>query len=648
MNTRDQFGNYLLLKKLGEDALGETFRAGRVGRQTLDRVVLLRVVNGQGFDGERITRTIQARSGIGQALKSPNIGQAIEVGQVRGVPYVIYDYASGRSLAQLHEQAGRRSTPMPLDHALLVTERIALALAVANETKIGDERVQHGFLIPHLIQVSNEGELKLLGFEASSGLRESATHPLVRQAFGRYLAPETMAGQAASRSDDVYSLGALLYEMATGQLVPLLPPTGLASILDQAVVAAEGTHLPAEIGTLLKRTLCPREQRVPDVVAWHKALSKLMSDSGYAATTFNLAFFLHGLFRDEIERETREVETEKSQAAAMVATTDPIPVAALAAARAAAPSPVQSSGPVRDDTNVLAAEYGLTERSTGKKGMLLAAGVGAAAVLGVVGYLLFGRGGSESAQPPAGPASAASPAAATPSATGMTPEQVQALIDQALANQRQQIDSSSKAQADDEIKKLQRQLEEAKGRGAVKVPVPVPASVTPANVSALTAARPEIAEVTSPNPRPASSPAPSDPTPTASDPAPAAQPPGSVLPTPQPIAAAPAPSTAGSATPNLGDLVVNGPGVTSPRIVKKGSFQYPPAAQRLRKEATVTVRALVDENGRATEVQLVGNKVGFGLDEAAMAYARTSQWEPAKKNGVRVKIWWNLTVAFKL
>jgi serine/threonine-protein kinase len=304
MNTRDQFGNYLLLKRLGEDAIGETYRAGRVARGALERVVLLRVLNGQGFDPERIARSLQARAGLAQALKSPNVGHAIDVGQVRGVPYIAYDYASGRTLAQLLEQAARRSSPLPLDHALLVVERIGLALAVAYETRLGEDRVEHGFVTPGFVHVSNEGELKLLGFEASAGLRESAAHPIVKQAVGRYLAPETVAGQPASRADDVYSLGALLFEMATGQQVPLMPAGGLGPVLDAATLA-EGGPLHPEVAALLRRTLCPREQRIGDAVAWHKAIAKVIADGGFGATTFNLAFFLHNLYRDEIEREGR-------------------------------------------------------------------------------------------------------------------------------------------------------------------------------------------------------------------------------------------------------------------------------------------------------------------------------------------------------
>jgi eukaryotic-like serine/threonine-protein kinase len=474
MNTRDQFGNYLLLKKLAEDPLGETFRAGKIGRQNLERVVLLRVLNGAGFDAERIARALQARSSLAQALKSPTIGQATDVGQVRGVPYIAYDYASGRSLAQLLEQSARRNSPLPLDHALLIAERVALALAVAHEMRLGDERVQHGFLTPQLVLVTNEGELKLLGFEASTGLRESAAHPNVKQSVGRYLAPEAIAGQPAAKADDVFGLGALLYEMVTGQAW-----SGQATALDTATVAAEGTPLPADLIALLKRSLAPRDQRLPDALTWHKTIAKLMADNGWAATTFNLAFFLHNLFRDEIDRESRELESEQSQAASLVA---------AAAARApepvaAAPSAVRSSGPVREDTSVLRDEYGLPAKKGSGPNMALIGGAAAVVVLGAVGYFLFGRGGGEVAAPPQQAPAEAPAADAAPAPTGMTPEQIQELLNQALEKQRQEIEAGLKAassQQAEEIKALQQQLDSAQRSRATAPPPSVAIAAPPA------------------------------------------------------------------------------------------------------------------------------------------------------------------------
>jgi hypothetical protein len=161
MNIREQFGKYLLLKKLAEDPLGETFRAGRVGNHGMEQVVLLRAFNGTGLDGAALTAALQKRKAVHQALVSPNVGNGVDLGEVRGVPFIAYDYISGKDLAALQEQAKRRNHPIPSDHALLIAERVALALAVGYETRLEDERVLHGCLLPQLVMISNEGETRL-------------------------------------------------------------------------------------------------------------------------------------------------------------------------------------------------------------------------------------------------------------------------------------------------------------------------------------------------------------------------------------------------------------------------------------------------------------------------------------------------------
>ncbi len=642
MNTRDQFGNYLLLKKLSEDALGETFRAGKLGKQGVDRVILLRVFNGQGLDGEKLAQRIQSRAPLQQALKSPNLGLGLDLGQVRGVPYVAYDYISGKTLAQLLEQAASKHSPIPLDHALLMTERIALGLAVAYETRIGDERVQHGFVTPHLVIVSNEGELRLLGFEASTGLRDAANHPLIKQSAGRYLAPEVLAGAPPAKADDVYSLGAILFELLTGRTLPVSTAGGQATLVDQAVVAADGGNLHPELANLLKRSLVPREQRIGDAVTWHKTLAKMMFDGHYNPTTFNLAFFMHNLFREEIERETQELELEKTTAIPVTAA----PASSPAPAKTPAPSFGQSGGAAaresvaREDTAVGRERQVMESRPAKSSSMLIAAGVGGLIVLGGLGYMLFGRGSST-----ASPGATDAPLEAAPADTGAkpagpTPEEIQAQIQKIVDDK---IKSSS-AQYEDQLKTLQKQLDDAKKAQeqratAASNPAPRPAtipSVPPPSASATTA--------TTAAPPPAAAPAEST---TATTTAPATAP-AEAEAKPAPAAAATPPAPAGDGSVRPGDLVTMGAGVTPPKVARRANLRYPPLAQRMKKEATVTVRVLVDENGKAADVQATGNSAGFGMDEAAMEYARSCVFTPATKNGVPVRMWMDIKVAFNL
>src|SRR5262249_26448171 len=129
VNIPEEFGSYLLLKKLTEDAVGETFRAGKVGKGGIEQVVLLRVLNGKGIDGEALWQKISGRGAVQQALKSPNIGSGVDLGRVRSYPYAAYDYISGKNLAVLFAEAARQGSPIPADHAMLVAERLSLALA---------------------------------------------------------------------------------------------------------------------------------------------------------------------------------------------------------------------------------------------------------------------------------------------------------------------------------------------------------------------------------------------------------------------------------------------------------------------------------------------------------------------------------------
>jgi len=638
MNTRDQFGNYLLLKKLSEDALGETFRAGRLGKQGVERVILLRVFNGQGLDGERLVQRIQSRAPLQQALKSPNLALGLDLGQVRGVPYVAYDYISGKTLAQLLEQSAKKHSPIPLDHALLMTERIALGLAVAYETRIGDERVQHGFLAPQLVIVSNEGELRLLGFEASSGLREAANHPLIKQSAGRYLAPEVLAGAPPSKSDDVYSLGAILFELLTGKALPVSTAGGQAALVDQAVIAADGGNLHPELANLLKRSLVAREQRIGDAVTWHKTLAKMMFDGQYNPTTFNLAFFMHNLFREEIERETQELEIEKTTA---------IPVVAAAAAapspKTQAPSFGQSGGAsaresaARDETQSGRERQSGESKPAKSNTMMIAAGVGALVVLGGIGYFMFGGGSAPSSSATDAPLTAA-PADTPPAPTGPTPEEIQAQIQKIVDDK---IKSSS-AQYEDQLKTLQKQLDDAKKAQEQRAAAAVQQAPRPATVATMP---PPSAPATTAAPPPAATPVESAttaapaPAPAVAESKPAA--------TPETAAQAPAkPATVGTVRP--GDLVTMGAGVTPPKVARRASLRYPPLAQRMKKEATVTVRVLVDENGRPADVQATGASAGFGMDEAALDYARACTFTPATKSGVPVRMWMDLKVAFNL
>jgi TonB family protein len=637
MNIPEEFGKYLLLKKLTEDPLGETFRAGRVGKAGIEQVVLLRVLNGKGMDGEKLWQKAADRGAVQQALRSPNIGSGVDLGKVRSYPYVAYDYISGKNLATLFAQAERQLSPIPTDHALLITERIALALAAAHETRVQDERVLHGFVVPHLIMISNEGEARLLGFEIAPGLRTLAASGWIDPVLRPYLAPEALEGAAISKPDDVWSLGAILYELLTGERLPAPTPDGYGALIDAAILPNEGTPLPPAIVSLLRKSLAPRDQRIADPVSWHKTLSKLMIDGQYSPTTFNLAFFMHNLFRDEIERESQEVEAEKRLELPKPAA--PVPVVAAAPAAVA---DIRESTGVRQGTLPGAR---VASGSSSKAGLFI--GIAAALLIAVgagAWYFLAGpgRGAQQAAAAPA-PAPMTQQAvlpgpAAAPVPAGPTREELEAQIRTMLDAQSKQMEDKFKSQYDDRVKQLQQQLEETKRREELARQAPPPEPVKEPAPEPVKQA--ETAPAPS-NPAPAVAAPPAVTVPEKTEPAP-------VQAKPQPAAPAPAPVQPAPRQPQYGELVQPGQGITAPKLKGRLDPRYPSGAQRLNKSAVVDIKVLVDEKGTVLDAQRTGPKAGFGFDEAALDAARRASFTPAStRDGVRVKMWTSLRVSFQ-
>jgi TonB family protein len=648
MNTREQFGKYLLLKKLTEDSLGETFRAGLLGAVGMERVALLRVFNGQGLDGRRLWESAKERRAVQGVLRSPNIGEGIEVGEIQGIPYVSYEYISGKNMATLLEQAAKKRNYIPTEHALLITERVALALAAAGENRLAGQRILHGFLVPQLTMISNEGETRLLGFEVAPGLRGFAANPVIRQHFGRYLSPETLAGAAPDKSDDIYSLGVFLFELLTGRPLPPPGPTGYGSVVDQGVLATEQEPIPEPLRQLLNKTLVAREHRLDDVVAWHKTLNAWMFEGQYNPTTFNLAFFMHNLFRQEIERENQEIEVEKTLPLP-VQKPEPEPATVIPPAVPAAVAP-QDSGIASDKTENFLPEYA-KDKGRSKAGLYAGVAVALGVVAALAVFVAMGRGDGSAEE-----SSAASP----PPVTSLVPEgpteeellaqeearqqeirdRLKELVDQQTeemeAEIRQGLEdeiNTLKRQRDDLLKETERRRVEAERQKELELQQELERQKAAEEEAARLAEEARKKAEAEEAARAAQAAKEAE----AEKLAQAAAPPPPVSPPPPP----PPPQV------RRGDLVELGPGVSPPAKVRLAP-RFPEMARRLRKDgATVNVKALIDENGKVIEAELVGEKVGYGFDNEALLAVKKGVFEAASVGGVPVKVWFNVKVEFR-
>jgi TonB family protein len=229
--------------------------------------------------------------------------------------------------------------------------------------------------------------------------------------------------------------------------------------------------------------------------------------------------------------------------------------------------------------------------------------------------------------------------------------QIKALIEQ----RSKQLEDAYRKQTDDQIRALQKQLDESRRAAAAASAgrEERAAAKAPDTPSGPAASEPKPVMRAPEAPGPAGAPAvpaagqPGQSAAASSVPAVERRDPTAGAAAPVNDAPAPAPAVPKEPVLKVGDLVSGGPGVTPPQRSSEPRAVYPRAAERFAKSATVDVRVLVDENGKVLQAERVGPKAGFGFDEAALDAARHVNFRPALKDGVRVKMWTTMRVIFK-
>ena len=208
-------GPYEIVSFLGAGGMGEVYRArdSRIGRDVAIKVL----PPGIAADPERLRRFEQESRATG-ALNHPNILAIHDVGVEDAAPYVVYELLDGETLRdRLHEGA------LPRRKALEYARQIALGLAAAHE-----KAITHRDLKPENLFLTRDGRIKILDFglaeltlpeRAVAGDAKEPSRDAVASAFGTpgYMAPEQLCGGLVDHRSDIFNVGAILYEMLTGQ-----------------------------------------------------------------------------------------------------------------------------------------------------------------------------------------------------------------------------------------------------------------------------------------------------------------------------------------------------------------------------------------------------------------------------------------------
>ena len=239
-----RFGRYQLTALLGKGAMGEVYRAvdDRLGRDVAVKVLPALF----SADVDRLRRFDQEARAAG-ALNHPNVLAIFDIGTQDGAPYIVSELLEG---ATLRERLA--SGALPLRKVIEIGSQIARGLAAAHA-----KGIVHRDLKPENLFVIRDGHIKILDFGLAKLVRSdgsptgrndslAATMTEAGRVMGTvgYMAPEQVRGEPADHRADIFSLGCVLYEMASGTA-----PFHHASAVDTmaAIVRDDLPPFPAEV-----------------------------------------------------------------------------------------------------------------------------------------------------------------------------------------------------------------------------------------------------------------------------------------------------------------------------------------------------------------------------------------------------------------
>ena len=238
-------GHYRIDRRLGSGGMGVVYAAWDL---RLDRRVALKILTETDHDARR--RLLQeARAAAG--LSHPHITAIHAVEDADGVAFIVMEYVAGEPLSALLLRGA-------LDRESLVRYGVQVASAVEHAH---DLRVIHCDLKSHNVMVTRDGRAKVLDFGLARRLPPEAIDALTRTEESMaattggtlpYMAPEVLSGSQCDARSDIWSLGVMLYEMASGRL-PFDGPTGFA--LSAAILHEAPAPLPESVPQAVRNAI---------------------------------------------------------------------------------------------------------------------------------------------------------------------------------------------------------------------------------------------------------------------------------------------------------------------------------------------------------------------------------------------------------
>lgn len=196
---------YEVLEKTGTGGMSVVYRAKD---HKLNRTVAIKVLKQEFSDNANFVSKFRVEAQAAAGLMHPNIVNVYDVGEEKGMYYIVMEYVDGITLKKYIEKKSRLTTK----EAISIAIQVSMGLQAAH-----NNHVIHRDIKPQNIMISRDGKVKVTDF----GIAKAATsNTITSNVMGsvHYTSPEQARGGYSDERSDIYSLGITLFEMLTGRV----------------------------------------------------------------------------------------------------------------------------------------------------------------------------------------------------------------------------------------------------------------------------------------------------------------------------------------------------------------------------------------------------------------------------------------------
>jgi serine/threonine-protein kinase len=242
LQVEDVLGGFKIEKELGRGGMGVVFKAHEL---SLNRKIALKVLSSRLSSNEEFIRRFKREARVIATLRHPNIVNVLSYGEERGLHYFAMEYVPGKDLGKILKE--RRL--IPCEEALNIVRQVADAIGEA-----ALKGVVHRDIKPSNIMIDSMNRAYVTDFGVAhfAESSEKLTQTGLFLGTPEYASPEQALGKPLDTRSDIYSLGAVLYRMISGQV----PVTAESPIAVVAKISAEPVPPISQINPSVPAPIC--------------------------------------------------------------------------------------------------------------------------------------------------------------------------------------------------------------------------------------------------------------------------------------------------------------------------------------------------------------------------------------------------------